>query len=214
MSSACLLGLVKNHSTYYENFFCVAFSNVKYRLPPTSLLNYSLSLPVFMNNKSIRLKLYFTIAAMVACSYFFAQQGVTDFKREPFYAALSSATLNKIDEQLKLVEKTGITEKSAYEGTLMMKKSGLISGASKKLNLFKEGSKKLESAISKDINNTEYRFLRLMIQENAPSILGYKNNIKEDSDLVRKDYNKLSETVQKAILNYNKVSKSLRIVGQ
>lgn len=197
-----------------KNLFALLFLMRNTLLPPTSLLNYCLYLSVFMNSKSIRLNIFLTFAALVGCTCFFAQQGLTDFKREPLYSALASGTLNKIDEQLNLVQKTDIAEKGAYEGTLLMKKSGLITGASKKLNLFKEGSKKLESAISKDTGNTEYRFLRLMIQENAPSILGYKNNIREDSDLVRQHYGKLSETVQKAILNYNKVSKSLRIGSQ
>lgn len=165
-----------------------------------------------MNSNRLCLKLVFAIAALAICHTFFAQKATADFKREPFYSALANGSLNKLDEQLELVKKTSITEKLAYEGVLLMKKSGVITGASKKLNLFKEGNKKLETAISKDTDNVEYRFLRLMIQENAPSLLGYKNDIKKDSDLVRQYYKNLSETVQKAILNYNKISKSLRIV--
>ena len=164
-----------------------------------------------MNSNRLRLKLLFFIAALTICSSFHAQNSIGNFKREAFYSAMTDGSLNTIDEQLELVKKTTIAEKDAYEGALLMKKAGIIAGPPKKLNLFKEGSKKLETAISKDSSNAEYRFLRLMVQENAPSVLGYRNNIKKDSDFVRQHYKNLSETVQKAILNYNKISKSLRI---
>jgi hypothetical protein len=167
-----------------------------------------------MNSNRFRLKLLFLIAALTICTSFHAQNTAGNFKREAFYSAMTNGSLIEVDEQLELVKKTTIAEKEAYEGALLMRKSGLIAGPPKKLNLFKEGSKKLETAISKDSSNAEYRFLRLMVQENAPSLLGYRSNIKKDSDFVREHYKNLSETVQKAILNYNKISKSLRIVNQ
>lgn len=49
-----------------------------------------------------------------------------------------------------------------------------------KLKTFNNGKKILESAIEKDKLNPELKFLRLSIQENSPSFLGYHNNIKED----------------------------------
>ena len=67
-----------------------------------------------------------------------------------------------------------------------MKKAGIINGAGKKLNLFKAGRKKLEAEIKKDSSNVELRFLRLMTQENAPGILGYKNELQTDREYIRK----------------------------
>ena len=80
-----------------------------------------------------------------------------------------------------------------------------------KLHYFKEGHVLLEEAIKKDPDNAEYRFLRLMIQEHAPGVLGYKKNIENDSELVRKYYKTLPKDVQLAIVDYNKKSKVLKL---
>jgi len=59
-----------------------------------------------------------------------------------------------------------------------MKKAGLVAGVGNKLKVFKTGLQELEASIKQDNTNAEYRFMRLMIQENAPGILGYKKEIK------------------------------------
>ncbi|MET0300615.1 MAG: hypothetical protein ABW036_12665, partial [Flavitalea sp.] len=79
---------------------------------------------------------------------------------------------------------------------------GLISGAGKKLKTFKAGHEQLEASITADKDNAEYRFMRLMIQEQAPGILGYKGEIKNDSDYIRKSFKTLPKNVQEAIVNY------------
>src|SRR5207253_3424423 len=101
-------------------------------------------------------------------------------------------------------------DKPAFEGALLMKKAELANGPGKKLNLFKDGHKKLEAAIKKDDDNAEYRFLRLMIQEHAPKMLGYKEDLQKDSAYIRQSYKKLPAEVQEAIINYSKTSKILR----
>jgi hypothetical protein len=64
------------------------------------------------------------------------------------------------------------TAKGYYgAGKLMMAKY-LFSPYSK-LKTFNEGKLLLESAIQRDSQNVELRFLRLSIQNNSPSILGY-----------------------------------------
>jgi hypothetical protein len=68
----------------------------------------------------------------------------------------------------------------------------------------------LEAAIKKDSLNAELRFLRLMIQENAPGMLGYKSDIEKDSAYIRKSFKTLPEVVQQAFLNYSKKSKVLK----
>ena len=50
----------------------------------------------------------------------------------------------------------------------------------KKLSVFNEGKKKLEQLIKKYPSNTDLRYLRLVIQENAPVIVNYKSNIISD----------------------------------
>jgi hypothetical protein len=68
----------------------------------------------------------------------------------------------------------------------------------------------LESAIKNEHENAEYRLLRLMIQENAPAALGYKNDIKADSEYIRKSYKNLPEDIQRVIFDYSKKSKILK----
>lgn len=55
----------------------------------------------------------------------------------------------------------------------------------------------MEGAIPGDKNNSEYRFLRLMIQENAPDILGYNMEIEEDAAAVKKHFPDFTEVVKK-----------------
>ncbi len=145
------------------------------------------------------------LALTVACSCGYAQS----FERKEFYSAMSSGDAKIIDGQISLLKNWESKDKTAFEGALLMKKAGLIGGAGKKLNLFKDGHKKLEAAIKSNDDNAEYRFLRLMIQEHAPGILGYKDDLKKDSAYIRQSYKKLPAEVQNAIANYSKTSKVL-----
>ena len=142
----------------------------------------------------------------VACSLGNAQS----FNRKDFYSVMASGSVQAVDEQINLLKNSPLMDKAAFEGALLMKKAGLIAGGSKKLNLFKDGHRKLEGAIKKDDDNAEYRFLRLMIQEHAPGILGYKDDLKKDSAYIRQSYKKLPAEIQEAIINYSKNSKILK----
>jgi hypothetical protein len=133
-----------------------------------------------------------------------------DFDRPSFYAAMASDNVTHIDKQLEIVSKSSITGKEAYEGALTMKKAGLIKGPGKKLSLFKAGHKKLEAALNKDADNAEYHFLRLMIQENAPGILGYKDDLEKDKTIVIKQFKSLPAPVQQAVTDYSKKSKVIK----
>jgi hypothetical protein len=127
-----------------------------------------------------------------------------------FYSALASQNLAKIDAEINAIKSTSIKEKDAYIGTLTMQKAGLLSNLSSKLKTFKEGHALLEGAIEKEPNNTEYSFLRLVIQENAPAILKYNKNINEDLLKVNKGFKQLTPDVQQAIIDYSKKSKVLK----
>lgn len=49
-----------------------------------------------------------------------------------------------------------------------------------KISYFNAGKKKIEAAVKSDSRSAEIRYTRLMVQLNAPSMLGYNDNIKED----------------------------------
>ena len=132
------------------------------------------------------------------------------FDRPAFYMAMASNNLAEVEGQLTVIRSSGIADKEAYEGALLMKKSGLVSKAKEKLSLFKSGRSKLESALAKDNRNAEFRFLRLIIQEHAPKIVNYRGDIEQDSDLIRSGFKNLPPVVQQAIIDYSKRSTILK----
>lgn len=133
-----------------------------------------------------------------------------NFDKPAFYCAMATDKLEQINTQLAMIKGSSMDEKDAYEGALMMKKAGLITNTKEKINLFKAGRSKLEAAIKKDIANTEFYFLRLIIQEHAPKVVNYRNNLQNDSLLIRSNFKTLPLVVQKAINEYSKNSKILK----
>ncbi len=134
------------------------------------------------------------------------------FDKSAFYSAMASENISEINEQLEIVKNASISEKDAYEGALLMKKAGLLSKAKEKLSAFKSGKIKLEAAIKKESGNAEYYFLRLIIQEHAPKVVNYRDDIESDSQAIRLNFKSLSPVVQKAVVDYSKKSKFLKSV--
>ena len=136
----------------------------------------------------------------------------SEFIREDYYNALSSSSLDLVNKQLGSLNSLSFEDKQAFIGAMIMKKSGLIHESPlEKLKQFKEGRIKLETAIIKDSNNIEFRFLRLVIQENCPKILSYNKELSKDSFFIRKKINNINIVLKKIIVNYSKTSKYLVI---
>jgi hypothetical protein len=157
-------------------------------------------------NLKTQLTLLFVIFSLVLLQNSKAQ---SKFEKEAFYKAMASKNVGDVDAQLNLLKGADIPEKEGYEGALLMRKAGLTRGPKEKLYLFKTGHKSLEKAISKDQNNIEYRFLRLIIQENAPKILGYKDDVEKDSQYIRENFKSQSGIIKDKIVDYSKKSKAL-----
>lgn len=154
------------------------------------------------------------VFCLLLISSFVVVQGKSQnksFDKSTFYSVLKSGKADEIDAQIKIVKKSLIPEKEAYEGTLLMKRSELYAKAKDKLNVFKSGRSKLESSISKDNNNAEYRFLRLIIQEHAPRVVKYRKELEEDSRIIKTNFNSLSQFLQQLIIDYSKDSRVLKI---
>ncbi len=83
----------------------------------------------------------------------------------------------------------------AYLGALQTIWARHVLSPVSKLNTFKEGKRNIEQAIQKEPENAELRFIRLSVQKNAPSFLGYKSNVKEDSEFVRKNRRKIASGI-------------------
>lgn len=140
----------------------------------------------------------------------FADNAAVSFDKALYYKSFMTKDLTTIEAELTLVQSSVFPEKEAYEGALLMKKAGIVSSPKNKLSLFKDGHKKLENAISKSQSNVEYRFLRLMIQENAPGILNYNDDMLTDSKIIKTSYQVLPVPVLQAIKEYSKTSDHLK----
>ena len=129
-----------------------------------------------------------------------------------FYEALFCNSVTTIDKALdKLEENQSNSVSVAYKGGLLMKKSGFMKTVTEKVKVFKEGYKLLEGEIEKKPLNVEYRFIRLTIQENAPKILKYNKNIKQDKILILDGYNSLNTKIKVYIREYAHQSNVLSI---
>jgi len=138
-----------------------------------------------------------------------AQQRVR-FDKGEFYNVMSAGDVNAIDNELIMVQNAP-KNKEGYEGALLMRKAGLISGPRKKLDLFKAGRIEMETAIINEPDNVEYHFLRLAIEERAPKIVKYHNDILNDKAIVIHRFKELPPAAQHAILDYCKTSKVLHV---
>jgi hypothetical protein len=131
------------------------------------------------------------------------------FEKAAFYNAMDSGDNDALDSQIAIVQNSSLNNKEGYEGALLMKKASLASTPKKKLKFFKDGRIKLETALLADNGNTEFHFLRLAIEEHAPKIVRYHNDIDADKLVIQKNFKSLSPAVQHAILDYCKKSKVL-----
>ena len=134
------------------------------------------------------------------------------FSKSEFFKVLSGSDATGMTKMIgKLENLSTSSEQQAYLGTLKMKRSEQLKTAKEKLAMFKEGKELLEKAIVNSPKNVEYRFLRLMIQENAPKVLKYYSHIKEDAKLVSSGYQSLVTEVRTAVINYAKQSTNLSL---
>lgn len=134
------------------------------------------------------------------------------FSKSEFFDTLSSGSQTEIEnlEKKLSAEKQGI-DQQAYLGTIKMKLSEFGKTPGDKLKEFKAGRTLLELSIKEEQKNAEFRFLRLIIQENAPKMLKYNTDISADAAFIKANYDKLAKDVKLAVSNYSKSSKNLNL---
>ena len=126
------------------------------------------------------------------------------------YEALSGDSLETVENALSSLNTANTNSlNNAYSGALMMKKASFLKVPAKKVNIFKKGAKLLEAEIAAYPNNTEYRFLRLAVQENAPSILKYNKNIDEDKTVIINNFTQLNAELKRHIQDFASKSANL-----
>lgn len=75
-----------------------------------------------------------------------------------------------------------------------------------KKGLLNTGTKILEEAIQEKPNNLELLFLRMTIQTNLPSFLGYNDNIESDKKFILANYESAMPTLKARIVKFIKKS--------
>jgi hypothetical protein len=126
-----------------------------------------------------------------------------------FYGALATDDTTQLFKMLDDLKYAATNQELAYKGTLLMKKASTIRSP-KGLSVFNQGKKMLDNIILKEKENPEFRFLRLVIQENCPKQLNYHSNLKTDAALLKKKFNELGPQVQGAVQDYSNNSKVLK----
>ncbi|MFN3019818.1 hypothetical protein ACK1KB_02370 [Chryseobacterium sp. TY3] len=114
-------------------------------------------------------------------------------------AVLDKKLCKKMIEELELSKEKSVIA-LAYLGAYQTIWANHVFNPLSKLATFKKGKNNIELAISKEPENVEIRYIRFSVQKNAPSFLGYNNNLKEDRDfLVKNKKNINSDFLQKNI---------------
>lgn len=134
------------------------------------------------------------------------------FDKTAFYQVYTRGKATDVSKMLdKLNAENNGGNLNAYVGALTIKKATQVKGMAQKLALFRDGYSYLETAISNQPANAEYRFLRLTIQEHAPALLKYNQNIAEDKKLILLSYRRFPSLIQQQLRQYCSVSKVLKV---
>lgn len=144
---------------------------------------------------------------LLVFSVFFSAQNLTEF-RLLMQKGENSETSAKLlyDKSKKEFEKT---QKPIFEalyavGNFFMAKH--VGNPMSKYSYFNRGKKHLESAIKRDPDNVEMRFMRYISQDKTPSILGYKDQMESDKKFVLKEFKNIKdEDLQLFIKKYFKL---------
>ena len=158
---------------------------------------------------NIQLKMAFIYTFLITFTFPKTSAAQQKFDKAVFYDVMASGNGEAVNNEISIVQNASLFNKEGYEGALLMKKAGFAASPKKKLKFFKDGRIKLETALMVDNENTEFHFLRLAVEENAPKIVKYHADIEKDKLFIQKNFKNLPASVQYAILDYCKKSKIL-----
>ncbi|MCT1530497.1 hypothetical protein M3B46_05785 [Sphingobacterium daejeonense] len=123
-----------------------------------------------------------------------------DFVRTNYTASIKDKQLcSRMISELK--KKNDRPINLGYLGGLQTIWANHVFNPINKLKTFKEGKNKIEKAIKLDPENVELRFIRLSIQKNAPSFLGYNSNINSDKEFIKSNQKTISSAIVRNNIN-------------
>jgi hypothetical protein len=121
---------------------------------------------------------YFVVLISVVCLSYGA---MAKHSREIVHDSWTSK--EKLEIAIDTLEKRNDALSMAYLGLCESMMASHVIWPGSKLEYFNKGKKRIEDACLRDIWNAEIRYIRLMVQLNAPSFLGYNVNIESDFDV-------------------------------
>jgi hypothetical protein len=100
--------------------------------------------------------------------------------RTLYLAAGTNTGIEAFYQYTKNLQPTNAVE-IAYKGVAEAMYAEVASGVKDKFNYFNRGKALLEQAINQDVYHPEIRFLRFSVQAEVPMIVGYRDNLAEDT---------------------------------
>ena len=145
------------------------------------------------------MKILILFSTVLLMNVSFKNSDLNDVRTSYSKAVLDKKLCKKVIEELELSKEKSVIA-LAYLGAYQTIWANHVFNPLSKLATFKKGKNNIELAISKEPENVEIRYIRFSVQKNAPSFLGYNNNLKEDRDfLVKNKKNINSDLLQKNI---------------
>ena len=130
-------------------------------------------------------KIKLIILLIFSLNFAFCSNSLKEIRDLYYKVNLEEKELKDFENYLLNNVKTTNPELEGYKAVLWFLKARDYYNPYKKYESFTKGKKELEFILKKYPNNIELHFLRLTIQENLPSFLGYNNNISEDKKFIK-----------------------------
>jgi hypothetical protein len=107
-----------------------------------------------------------------------------DMRKRYYASADDSGEAKRFYEAMKDTPDTASPLELGYKGMSAMLRASHAFSPLSKIGYFREGKALLESAILRDPESLELRFLRYTVQDNAPFFLGYRDELERDLELI------------------------------
>jgi hypothetical protein len=135
---------------------------------------------------------------------------LVSWTKKDAYSDISSESETIITKQIAELKKQKTSDARALRAVFIMKSAQFEFAPWSKFSVFNEGKAMLEKEIKADYSNPEYRLLRLIIQENAPAIVGYSSSVEADAKLIKSSLAKMDTDAKAFALKYAKKSEALK----
>ncbi|MBS2096918.1 hypothetical protein [Carboxylicivirga linearis] len=90
---------------------------------------------------------------------------------------------------ISIIEKSDLPVSEVYLASAYMQMAKYVFSPYSKLKYFNKGKDMLEVFISKNPNNIDGKYVRYLVQSNAPSFLGYSSDMVSDKIFIRENIN-------------------------